>query len=253
MALFPLPQKTMQKNKKKLIAAAVAATAISLGFTASDYAEAADTQPAYHSASPLKAQRAEAEKNYEAQKGAPVEEAKAPAYQMVDVDSEKTPSEKVFPTDGSYSSPSPLKAQRELANKHALEYKKQVEAMGKDGKKHTLKPFKVEHEVIESEPFDVTFVYDSAPVYNNRMNFQRSLHMTIHAEDAIDEHGTLGKYVSITRDYVREWKESSVSRVPLLGTKTEDFFFPGEQGKKLDMTSLSSELGLSDVQINPLN
>lgn len=219
---------------------AAAALAVGFGFQPSSVTEASE-QAAYHSPSPLRAQRESAEKHYREEQEKPKIEEKAPSYQMVDVeDEEEAHQNDVFPTDGTYHSPSPLKEQRELAEKHALEYKEKVEAQTPDGKKHyVLATFDSEtHEL--SNAYEKTFVYGKASVINNGVHSYRKLHATVHAEDSFDEDGNPGKFVSVSRDDVRRWYKSSVSEMPVLEVEKESYFFPGEQGKDFDISKIDS-------------
>ena len=226
-------------KKKKVLAMALAAVAVGFGFQSSDVAEAASQTTSYHSPSPLRAQREAAEKHYQEEQEKPKVEAKAPAYQMVDVEEEETPQNSVFPTDGSYHSPSPLRAQRELAEKHAAEHK-EVMARTPDGKQHRVLASINKEAKEASNAYDRTFVYGKAAVLNNGMHSYRKLHATVHVEDSIDEKGNPGTFVSVSRDDVRRWSKSSVSEAPILEVKKEHYFFPDEQAKDFDISKIKS-------------
>lgn len=185
-------------------------------------------------ASPLKGQQKKAESAATAKKDP------KPAYQMKDTSDKEVDESKVYPKG--YHSPSPLRAQREAAEAAAKAFidggkventDKTPQVNPLDGKDSVL--MKEEITAIENaKPYEHTFIYDKAPVFNNGVKSYRTMHVTIRAIDAMNKDGQLGKSVTITRDYIRYWKESDVSRMPVLGTKTEQFFFPGEQGKEFD-------------------
>ena len=210
------PLETNMVQKKKVLAMAVAAAVLGLGYAPFGAAEASAQTTEYHSPSPLRAQREAAEKHYkEMQANQKTEQSDASVGKL--------------PVIGQYSS----------ISKHGLEHKSKLAVKGSDGKTYNiLASYNESNELAEA--YNKTFVYDTAPVENNGMHFGRKLHATVHVEDSIADDGTEGKFVSVTRDYVRRWSESSVSKVPILGTTTEQYFFPGEQGKDFDLSEITS-------------